>query len=257
MNDIDSTIQLQDEEPMPAGAKRAALVILQGESIGLALPIENERNVIGRGAQADIVLKDEVASRLHAEIIRAASVSGNIEYFIKDLSSTNGTYLNGSRIVEQAQLFDSDRIRIGNHILKFSLLDEVELAALGKSQSSTSETQRSRGPSSQQIISFPPFHIPADVDLLYREDAVVPLEPQAVRVLRYLAENTGRVVTKDELLEAVWPDVFTTDSVLKKAISQARHALGDDAKEARFIETFHRRGYRFIAPVHKRTKHYT
>jgi DNA-binding winged helix-turn-helix (wHTH) protein/tetratricopeptide (TPR) repeat protein len=101
----------------------------------------------------------------------------------------------------------------------------------------------------RQTLVFPPFRLPLDVDLLYLGDAVVPLEPQAVRVLRYLAQNHDRVVTKDEMLEQVWPDVFTTDGVLKKAISQARRALGDDADDARFIETYHGRGYRFIAPV--------
>jgi DNA-binding winged helix-turn-helix (wHTH) protein len=70
-------------------------------------------------------------------------------------------------------------------------------------------------------------------------------------VLKYLAEHSDRVVSKDELLEAVWPDVFTSDGVLKKAISQARHALCDDPRAAKFIETYHRRGYRFIAPVQR------
>ena len=100
-----------------------------------------------------------------------------------------------------------------------------------------------------QALYFAPFRITADVDLLYRGETVVPLEPQAVRVLRYLAENHDRVVSKEELLESVWPDVYTTDGVLKKAISQARRALGDEADQARFIQTFHGRGYRFIAPV--------
>jgi len=85
--------------------------------------------------------------------------------------------------------------------------------------------------------------------LVYRGETVVPLEPRAVRVLRYLAEHHDRVVPKEELLERVWPDVFTTDGVLKKAVSQVRRALGDDAEHAHFIETYHGRGYRFIAPV--------
>lgn len=98
-------------------------------------------------------------------------------------------------------------------------------------------------------LSFPPFHIPANVDLLYRGQAIVPLERRAVQVLRFLAEHHERVVTKDELLEAVWPDTFTTDGVLKRAVSQARRALGDGVGEASFIETYHGQGYRFIAPV--------
>ncbi len=98
-------------------------------------------------------------------------------------------------------------------------------------------------------LLFPPYKIPANVDLLYREEKIVALERRAVQVLRYLVANNDRVVTKDELLEAVWPDTYTTDGVLKRAVSQARRALGDVADEAKFIETYHGRGYRFIAKV--------
>ncbi|HMY71460.1 MAG TPA: winged helix-turn-helix domain-containing protein, partial [Blastocatellia bacterium] len=105
------------------------------------------------------------------------------------------------------------------------------------------------GSSSASALRFPPFHIPANVDLLYREEKIVALERRAVQVLRYLVEHHDRVVSKDELLEAVWPDTYITDGVLKRAVSQARRALGDVADESRFIETYHGRGYRFIAEV--------
>src|SRR5262245_55311894 len=98
-------------------------------------------------------------------------------------------------------------------------------------------------------IAFAPFLIPPDVDVLYRDGAVVRLQPHAVRVLRYLAEHHERVVSKNELLDTIWPDTFTTDGVLKKAVLQVRRALGDDADKARFVETHHARGYRFIAEV--------
>ncbi|MBA3715859.1 MAG: transcriptional regulator, partial [Pyrinomonadaceae bacterium] len=101
----------------------------------------------------------------------------------------------------------------------------------------------------RHTLYFFPFRLPSDVDLLYRGDTVIPLEPQAVRVLRYLVGHHDRVIPKDELLEHVWPDAFTTDDVLKRAVSQVRRALGDDADDARFIKTYHARGYRFVAPV--------
>jgi non-specific serine/threonine protein kinase len=102
---------------------------------------------------------------------------------------------------------------------------------------------------SRSEIRFGEFRIPAEVDLLYRGAAVVHLEPRAVRLLRYLALRQGRVVSKSDLLDNVWPDAFTTEDVLKKAVSQARRALGDDARDPRFVQTYHRRGYRFLAPV--------
>ncbi len=101
----------------------------------------------------------------------------------------------------------------------------------------------------QAELQFPPFKIPAGIDLLYRNDKIVALERRAVQVLRYLVANHDRVVSKEELLEAVWPDTFISDGVLKRAISQARRALGDGAEESKFIETYHGRGYRFVAEV--------
>jgi DNA-binding winged helix-turn-helix (wHTH) protein/tetratricopeptide (TPR) repeat protein len=99
------------------------------------------------------------------------------------------------------------------------------------------------------LLQFDVFHLTSDVDLLYRGGEVVSLEPRAVCVLRYLVEHHDRVLSKEELLEAVWLDVFTTDGVLKKAVSQIRRALGDDPEKSRYIATYHGRGYRFVAPV--------
>jgi DNA-binding winged helix-turn-helix (wHTH) protein/tetratricopeptide (TPR) repeat protein len=99
------------------------------------------------------------------------------------------------------------------------------------------------------LFRFDRFELPPGVDLLYRGQDVVALEPRAVRVLRYLMEHSDRVLSKEEILEEVWADVFTTDGVLKKAVSQIRRTLGDDPEQSRYIATYHGRGYRFIAPV--------
>src|SRR5215213_2545061 len=82
-----------------------------------------------------------------------------------------------------------------------------------------------------------------------RDGIAVPLEPKAMNVLLYLLAHRDRLVTKDELLEAVWKDTFVTPNALTRAIAQVRKALGDDAHEARVIETVSRRGYRIIAAV--------
>lgn len=96
---------------------------------------------------------------------------------------------------------------------------------------------------------FGELRVLTGLDLLLRGDCVVPLEPRAVRVLRHLVRHAGRVVAKEELLDEVWPDTYVTEGVLKKAVSQIRRALDDPPQQSRFIETYHRRGYRFIAPV--------
>jgi predicted ATPase len=68
-------------------------------------------------------------------------------------------------------------------------------------------------------------------------------------VLDYLLAHPGQLVTKEALLDALWPETFVGEAVLKVAIRQIREALGDDPKFPRFIETAHRRGYRFIGQL--------
>jgi adenylate cyclase len=75
----------------------------------------------------------------------------------------------------------------------------------------------------------------------------VELRPKSFALLRYLVENAGRLVAKDELIEAVWPDVIVSDDSLTRCVSDVRHALGDDAQG--LIKTLHRRGYLFAAVV--------
>jgi pimeloyl-ACP methyl ester carboxylesterase/DNA-binding winged helix-turn-helix (wHTH) protein len=82
---------------------------------------------------------------------------------------------------------------------------------------------------------------------LFRGNSPVPLAPKAFALLNYLAGQPGRLVSKRELLDKVWPGVYVTDAVLKTTIRDLRRALSDDSHAPRFIETAHRRGYRFIA----------
>ena len=82
---------------------------------------------------------------------------------------------------------------------------------------------------------------------MLRDGTNVPLRSKTFAVLEYLASHPDRLVTRDELLDAVWGQTHITPSVLAGCICELRHALGDDARAARFIETAHRRGYRFVA----------
>ena len=84
---------------------------------------------------------------------------------------------------------------------------------------------------------------------LWRGDEAVALPPKALAVLHYLVTHTDHLVTKDELLDAVWPETAVTDAVLRVAIGAVRKLLGDTAQTPQFIATLPRQGYRFLAPV--------
>lgn len=100
----------------------------------------------------------------------------------------------------------------------------------------------------KQII-FGEFRFDEANECLWRETEVVMLRPKAFAVLKYLLERPHQLVTKQQLLDAVWSDTFVSDGVLKDCIRQLRTALDDDVQAPRFIETAHRRGYRFICRI--------
>lgn len=80
-------------------------------------------------------------------------------------------------------------------------------------------------------------------------DALIEAEPQVFSLLVYLIQNQDHVVTKDELIEAIWDGRIVSDATLSSRISAARAAVGDDGKAQRVIRTFPRRGFRFVAEV--------
>jgi TolB-like protein/DNA-binding winged helix-turn-helix (wHTH) protein/tetratricopeptide (TPR) repeat protein len=75
------------------------------------------------------------------------------------------------------------------------------------------------------------------------------LEPKVMEVLVYFARHPGECLSKEKLLQEVWPETFVTDDALTRCIFELRRVFEDEAKEPRIIQTIHKRGYRLIAPV--------
>lgn len=96
-------------------------------------------------------------------------------------------------------------------------------------------------------IRFGPFALDAANARLYRGDEVVVLRGKTLAVLGYLAARPGRLVTKDELLAALWPKVHVSEDVLVGCVRELRIIFDDRRGAPRFIETVYRRGYRWIA----------
>ena len=101
---------------------------------------------------------------------------------------------------------------------------------------------------------FQPFRLDPINQCLWRRgigraDERILLKPKPFAVLQYLVDNSGRLVTQEELLDAVWPDTHVQPEVLKRHIFDIRDVLGDDSKSPTYIETHARRGYQFVAAV--------
>jgi adenylate cyclase len=103
---------------------------------------------------------------------------------------------------------------------------------------------------SLKSIQFQSFVLDLGRFSLYGPSGRLDLRPKSFEVLRYLVEHASRLVTKDELIKAVWPDVAVTDESLTRCISDVRHVLGDESQS--IIKTIQRRGYRFDAATFER-----
>ena len=96
---------------------------------------------------------------------------------------------------------------------------------------------------------FGEFQLDAVNDCLWRGGTRLSLSPKAFKILHYIVENAGRIVTKDEFMEAIWPGVYVGEENLKIYVRELRSLLGDNAAKPTYIETLRDKGYRFIAPL--------
>src|SRR5262245_48075586 len=103
--------------------------------------------------------------------------------------------------------------------------------------------------SSAPCLCFPPFHLDLTTETLWCGPQRLLLRPKAWALLRYLVENSPRLITQVELLDAIWQRAYVSDGLLRGAIRELRRILQDEATAPRFIETVTGRGYRFIAVV--------
>src|SRR3954468_7434088 len=98
-------------------------------------------------------------------------------------------------------------------------------------------------------LSFGPFHLVASERLLTKEGAPVELGSRALDILIALISTSNEIVSKNDLMARVWPDVIVEDGSLRFHMASLRKALGDGKDGARYITTLPGRGYCFVAPV--------
>jgi len=102
------------------------------------------------------------------------------------------------------------------------------------------------------LYAFGDYELDTQLFELRQAGKPLKIEPQVFNVLAYLVQHHDRTVTREELLTHLWPDQFTTESVLSYCIMTARRAVGDSGREQRIIKTVHGRGFRFVARLDTR-----
>src|SRR5215212_7606012 len=129
-------------------------------------------------------------------------------------------------------------------LLELSLAGPVDLA--GETKMATGITE-SQVPAQTGRLRFDRYVLDLDRGSLLLDGNEIALRPKTFAVLLHLVENSNRLVSKEELFRAVWPNVAVTDDALVQSIGELRRALGDDGP--RLIKTIPRRGYRFESDV--------
>src|SRR5215471_14299187 len=99
---------------------------------------------------------------------------------------------------------------------------------------------------------FGAFRLDPAAKQLWRGTVLVPLRPKLFAALHYLVENSGRLITREELLRAVWSRTHVDETLLRGTMRDLRASLSDDAESPTFIETIPHRGYRFLSEVRRK-----
>ena len=100
-------------------------------------------------------------------------------------------------------------------------------------------------------FSFGPFRLIPEQQLLVEDGKPVSVGARGLELLRVLVENSGKVLSKDELISCIWPDTCVSESNLKVQMAALRRVLGEGRRGERYVATVSGRGYRFVAPVRR------
>ena len=219
---------------MSSDADKPVLLIHEGEKAGQRWTIREDKLVIGRGGECDLVLPERQVSREHIRIYR----SGDI-YYLEDLDSKNGTWVNGKQVkAETVLLRDGDEIQIalavkitfiGSESTAPLLVDELP-HTLGRLQIN----QESRRVFINGVEIDPPLSLPQ------------------YRLLELLYDVAGAVRTRDEVIEAVWPDAVgegVSEQAIDALVRRLRDRLGEVDPDHQYIVTVRGHGFRLDNPA--------
>ena len=102
---------------------------------------------------------------------------------------------------------------------------------------------------SRHVYAFGPYRLDQPEHRLLRDEQTIPLSPKAFDLLVALVSRAGHLVSKEQLLQEVWPGTFVEEANLSYTVSLLRKALGDEREPYRYVETVPKRGYRFIGVI--------
>jgi DNA-binding winged helix-turn-helix (wHTH) protein len=210
------------------------LIAQAGKLQGQIWNIDKDELVIGRGADCDVVIPDRQVSRHHACIHRTSD-----GFLLEDLGSKNGTHLNGNAIQSPALLQDGDIVQVAL---------AIRLAFVGTEATvplTVTETD-------QMILGRLKMDPQAHRVTIRDHEVDPPLSPPQYRFLELLYRNPGRVVSRDEIAEFVWPGtkgIGVSNQAIDALVRRVRDRLVDVDPDHAYIVTVRGHGFRLDNPA--------
>jgi hypothetical protein len=213
---------------MQSESQQAFLFFEEGSLAGEQIPIDKGSMIIGRGGRrgdCDIVLPERQVSRQHAEIFLQ-----NGRYFLRDLGSKNGTYLNGSPVSEPVQLYDNDTIQI-------ALCERIRF--IGSDATLPLD----------EVEPLQGLHLDVESRRVWvgSQEVSPPLSPAQYRLLELLGQQVGRVCSRDEVVAYVWAEAErdgVTEQAIDALVRRLRDRLAEVDPSGDYVVTVRGHGFR-------------
>ncbi|MFN8495175.1 MAG: FHA domain-containing protein [Caldilineaceae bacterium] len=213
-------------QPKPRPRENAMLVLQRGAEAGRRWPLDRTRPLtIGRSEECDIALPDRQVSRFHARITWQGDC-----YELEDLGSKNGTHLNGADVTTPVPLHDGDELQIALRF-KLAFVDAGATAPLtiDNDKAGLRLDKETRQVWVNGILADPPLSL------------------HQYRLLEALWDSGGGVVTREQIIEAVWPEASSegvSEQAIDALVRRLRERIAETDEEFRYIVTVRGHGFR-------------
>lgn len=204
------------------------VVVQEGQLAGKRWPLNKPEFVIGRGEDCDIVLPDRQVSRRHLRVVRDED-----GFSVEDLGSKNGTYVNGAPVRASLHLQDGDEIQVALSVRLLFVGAEATL------------------PLTQEMLKVaqPGLRLNKSQRQVWVNGTVLdpPLSLSQYRLLEILWEQKGKIVTREEVIAAVWPDsdeAGITEQAIDALVRRLRDRLAEVDREHEYLVTVRGHGFR-------------
>ncbi|GAB4574032.1 MAG: hypothetical protein Kow0077_18540 [Anaerolineae bacterium] len=213
-------------------SERPVLTVEEGEHAGQRVIIDSDEFLIGRGEDCQLVLTDRAISRHHARIWREG-----LSYFIEDLESKNGTWLNGEPLEAPRQLSDGSKIQLAMTVR----------IAFNESDATVEINLDPDSLKSRLVI-----HRDSRRVFIGQQEVVPPLSLPQYRLLQLLFDAGGAVVTREEVVQAVWPEAVgegVSEQAIDALVRRLRDRLAEVDPGHQYVVTVRGHGFRLDNPA--------